>query len=251
MMGGVEGCASASIEVASAPPAVRREHSMSRQTGRYDIAVISIKGAGMFRLLNIPYTQVLCIGIALHMGACSTQEDSEQADVALANEPTAQIDEQLVRRPSADPADAVQLTLVTTHHVMLGGEAFLPGRPADYTNSFGSGGACISSGSNAMAAPVQLPQGAVITGFQGFFNDISPTTDLIVSLQAYYPAGGYYFNLATLSSSGISGLGNKSTAAIVGPSTVNNTVYAYDVRAFSTSWNCDMHINGAMITYTL
>ena len=84
-----------------------------------------------------------------------------------------------------------------------------------------------------------------------FFNDTSATTDLSVTLDAYNPAGGFYFTLATLSSSSISGLGNRSTASIAAPSTLDNTNYAYDVRAFSTSWNCKMHINAALITYAL
>jgi hypothetical protein len=198
------------------------------------------------------FTAIMSISFALHIGACSTQqESSEEDEVGSAHEPIVQREERLVRTLPAEQRHAALVTTATTQYVMLGGEAFLPGRPGDYTNSFGAGGACLSSGSNAMAAPVQLPQGAVITGFQVFFNDTSSTTDLSVTLDAYYPAGGFYFTLATLNSSGISGLGNRSTASIAAPSTVDNTNYAYDVRAFSSSWNCNMHLNGAMITYAL
>jgi hypothetical protein len=139
--------------------------------------------------------------------------------------------------------------MLTSHVLSLPGEAFLPGRTADYENSFAGGGACITSGSNAMAAPVQLPQGATITSFKVFFSDNS-AADVSVSLSANYPAGGYYFTLASLDSSGISGLGNKSTASISYPTVVDNNTFTYLVRAYSSSWSCSLRVMGAVITYT-
>jgi hypothetical protein len=191
------------------------------------------------------FATIMSVSFAFLVNGCSAQESIEQDDVI-----SQQIDGRLVGRlPVVHPDAALPIT-ATTQFVMLGGEAFLPGRPGDYSNSFGNGGACISSGSNALAAPIQLPQGAVITAFKVFFNDTSATTDLSVDLEGYVPSGGFYVILANVTSAGISGLGNRSTTSIASP-TVDNTTLAYDVRAFSSAWNCNMHINAALITYTL
>jgi hypothetical protein len=53
-----------------------------------------------------------------------------------------------------------------------------------------------------------------------FFSDNS-VADVSVTLKAHFPAGGYYFSQATLDSSGIIGLGDKSTASISYPTVVD------------------------------
>lgn len=147
------------------------------------------------------------------------------------------------------PAAMAQQLAGITNYLMVGGEDFGPARtPGDYEISFGGGGACMYSGANALSAGIHLPQGAVITGFKVFFSD-NTTSDVSVTLQADYPAGGYYFNMATLDSSGISGLGNKSTTTIAYPSTIDNTTFSYSVRAYSSAWNCSVRVMGVLITY--
>jgi hypothetical protein len=151
--------------------------------------------------------------------------------------------------PTKEPARTAEpafTTLATTHYLAVPAEAFLPGRTADYSNSFGYGGACITSGANAMAAPIYLPHEATITGLKVFFSDDAPTTDISVSLQAHSLTAGYS-SLATIDSSGISGWGNKSVTL---STVVNNTLNAYVLRAYSSAWNCNMEIRGALITYT-
>jgi hypothetical protein len=176
------------------------------------------------------------VSTACFTGVASAQEPIREKDGVWAVEAT----------PAKDSGDMGRM--LTTHVLSLPGEAFLPGRSADYTNSFGSGGACITSGSNALSAPLQLPQGATISSFKVYFLDDS-TADVSVSLMAHYPAGGYYIWQATLDSWGITGLGNKSTSSISFPAVDNNN-YTYLVRAFSSSWSCNLRVMGAVITYT-
>jgi len=190
---------------------------------------------------------VISASFTFALNGCYTQEGSAQDEAASTSESIMQVDGLVVHKLAVESPPVVSVT-AATQFVMLPGEAFLPGQTGNYVNSFGFGGACLQSGSNAMSAPVQLPQGAVITGFQVFFNDTSATTDVSVTLAAYNPAGGFYSFLATLTSAGISGFGSKSTALTA---TVDNTTLGYLVRGFSNAWNCNMKINSALITYSL
>jgi hypothetical protein len=136
-----------------------------------------------------------------------------------------------------------------TRYFSVGGEAFNPGSNVAYTNTYGMGGAYISSGSGALVAPVHLPQGAVVTSFKVFFNDTS-TSNMDVYLDCLSLTSGGYSSLANVSSTGISGYGNISDTTITN-GTINNTTCGYTVYAYSTSWNSSLKIMGALITYTV
>ena len=136
-----------------------------------------------------------------------------------------------------------------THYFRVGGEGFLPGSNVDYSNSYGMGGANIVSGNGAMATPVHLPQGAVVTSFRVFFYDNSSST-LSVSL-AYVPATGGYNHLADVDSSGISGYASRTDTSI-SYATIDNTLNSYHIRAYSSSWDDNnLRIMGALVTYTV
>ncbi|MFQ5453660.1 MAG: hypothetical protein ACE5D6_05685, partial [Candidatus Zixiibacteriota bacterium] len=136
-----------------------------------------------------------------------------------------------------------------THYFVVGGEGFLPGKNDAYSNSYDNGGAYIISGYGAMAAPIHLPNGAVVTELKVFFYDNS-TSDVSVSLGRLSFSGGYGF-LAIVSSSNISGYGS-STDNSIGYSTINNLSYSYHLRAYSSSWDsANLRIMGALVTYTI
>ena len=135
-----------------------------------------------------------------------------------------------------------------THYFVVGSEGFFPASNVDFGNSWGNGGAYISSGSGALVAPVHLPHGAVVTSFAVFFDDTS-SNDMSVSLMLQGMSGGYG-TMASLSSSGISGYGSRETSSI-SSSTIRNTDYSYAVRAYSAAWSSALKIKGALITYTV
>jgi hypothetical protein len=138
-----------------------------------------------------------------------------------------------------------------THYFVIGGEGFLPDRNLNYGNSGSHGGAYIESGGPyALAAPVHLPQGAVVTEFKVFFMDTS-SSDVSVGLKRLYLSTGGYATMADVSSSGISGY-DSQTDATISYATIDNTVHGYCVRAYCTSWDgWNLRIMGALITYTI
>jgi len=147
-------------------------------------------------------------------------------------------------------ADRLVYSSPRTHYFTVGGEAFVPGSDVAYFNSYGNGGAYISSGGGALVAPVHLPHGAEVTELKVFFNDNS-VSDMTVNLQRLRMAIGGYNNLATVGSSGISGYGNR-TDTTISSATIDNTLYGYTLYAFSGAWDgSNMKIMGAVVTYTM
>lgn len=136
-----------------------------------------------------------------------------------------------------------------THYFIVGSEGFVPGSNVAYVNTYGNGGANIVSGSGALVAPVHLPQGAVVTGFKVFFNDTS-AGDMTVILDGQYMTSGGYFSMAIVSSSGTAGYYSGTDTTISSP-TIDNTIYSYDVYAYSSAWDSNLKIKGALITYTI
>ncbi len=147
-------------------------------------------------------------------------------------------------------ANRVVYSSPRTQYFVVGSEGFVPGSNVDYVNTYGNGGAYISaSGGHALVAPVHLPQGAVVTGFKVFFYDNS-SGDMTVALQLQYMTGGGYASLAQVSSSGIAGYDNRTTASI-SYATIDNTIRSYHVYAYSTAWDSNLKIKGALVTYTI
>lgn len=148
---------------------------------------------------------------------------------------------------------AVPRVIYTTAHTqyfIVGSEAFVPGSNVPYVNTYGNGGAYISSpGGNALVAPVHLPQGAVMTAFKVFFNDTS-SGDMTVYLARQFMTGGGYEFMAQVSSTGITGYDSVTTTSITHP-TIDNTTTSYHVYAYSTAWDSNLRIKGALITYTI
>ena len=135
-----------------------------------------------------------------------------------------------------------------TEYFTVGSEAFVPGNNVDYKNTYGCGGAFMYSGSGGMVAPVHLPQGAEITNLKVFFNDTSEN-DMSVSLYRQYLTGCGYQVLASVSSSGDGGYYSEENNSITSP-IVDNMTNSYHIYAYSDSWDSDLKIKGAVITYT-
>lgn len=140
-----------------------------------------------------------------------------------------------------------------THYFVVGSEGFVPGSNVPYVNTYGNGGAYFTQAtSGAMVAPVHLPHGATITGFQVFYYDNS-ASDMTAYLGLQFMTSGGYQFLTSLSTSGASATFRSGAAAINNPIIVDNTVYSYHVYAYSASWpgTGDLRIKGARITYTI
>ena len=135
-----------------------------------------------------------------------------------------------------------------TRYVAVSGDSFRPGADVTFQAGGGMGGAYITAGGGSMTAPVQLPQGAVVTGFTVFFNDTS-AADMTVTLYRLWYTGAYA-SLAIVTSSGTGGYSNGADTTISN-ATIDNTQGGYFVNAFCTNWSSSIKIMGALITYTV
>jgi len=143
--------------------------------------------------------------------------------------------------------DRVTYSSPRTHYLVIGCGGFVPENNVDYSNGGGCGGAYRTT-SGALVAPVHLPHGAVVTGFEVFFYDTS-SGDMHVNLNGHYLSSCGFFTLADVYSSGTSGYYSVTDTA---NATINNTAYSYRVRAYSTEWDSiNLMIKGAVITYTI
>jgi hypothetical protein len=145
-------------------------------------------------------------------------------------------------------APGVTYTSPRTHYYSLSSEAFLPGSNVDYYNTYGNGGAYIVSGSGALVAPVNLPDGAVVTEFKVFFYDGS-SADMSVSLEIQTMSGGY-ITMANVNSTGTPGYYNSADTTI-SSATIDNSQYGYLIYAYSSTWDSNLKIKGVAIKYTL
>ena len=143
---------------------------------------------------------------------------------------------------------SIAYTSPRTHTYSLSSEAFVPGSNVDYFNTYGTGGAYINSGSGALVAPVNLPDGAVVTMFTAYFYDGS-NSDMSVALQRQGWASSYS-SMASVSSSGTPGYYNASDTTIFSP-TIDNTQYGYLIYAYTAAWDANLKIKGVVIQYTL
>ena len=153
-------------------------------------------------------------------------------------------------------ADKVIYSSPRTYYYAVSGDEFSPrtNSGSTYRRAYGNGGAYMLSGSEMlMTGGVHLPQGAVITEFEGFFYDSDTGKNLTAVLYKKWFASGYT-SVAEVTSSGISGFGSNSDSSIGGPSTVDNKTGTYQVHVFATNWSTSgskLTIMGALVTYTL
>lgn len=147
-------------------------------------------------------------------------------------------------------ANNLLYTTPRTNYFVVGGEGFLPGQDSGYNNSFGKGGAYLTDVglSGAMAAPVNLPHGAIVKSVVARFYDNS-SSDMTLNLSCNM-ATGSYLNYASLTSEAISGYGDDT--ASLNQTIDNSGPCSYHLRAFSTSWDgTELRIHRVVISYTL
>lgn len=137
----------------------------------------------------------------------------------------------------------------------LGGENFNPDiNGYNYDNSWVHGGAFIVSGDGHLVAPVNLPQGAIVTGFKAFFyNNISRShsSKLSVLFSGLNLSTAGYFHIAGVNSDGISEYGSKIASNVLQTQIDNNNV-SYNIRVGCQAWQGEnLMIIGVIITFKL
>lgn len=125
-----------------------------------------------------------------------------------------------------------------------------------FTSSLGQGGSYIDvagCGIGTLTAPVSLPQGAVVTGFQVWFVDDYAIGDLSMSLFRKDFTTRAFNSIADLNSTGTSPSIQTLTDTTIVNATIDNTLAAYHVAIFSDSWSGtnSTRITGALITYSV
>ncbi len=156
-------------------------------------------------------------------------------------------------------ADSLQYNTPRTHYFNISGDNFRP-RAIEPGTSFFSAGATAGSyflaantADDDLLAPLNLPDGATITGLEAHFSDTS-SLNLAASILKHGTNGSYITtSLGQVDSSGLNGVGSRS--AVIND-LVNNrtTFYEIYVRPTSGKWetvNSALRIIGVVITYTL
>jgi hypothetical protein len=153
-------------------------------------------------------------------------------------------------------ADRLAYNAPRTHYFSIVGDSFRPRRVNDsiaFESSFGSGGAYFTAGAEIlMLAPVHLPEGAVVTNLRASFLDNS-ALNLSVTLDQYSVG---YTTIATVTSSGLSGTGDRSVNVTGAAAVIRNNSNSYMVSVFSTGGNwsgagANLRIRNVTIAYTV
>ncbi len=104
--------------------------------------------------------------------------------------------------------------------------------------------------SASFIAPVQLPNGAVVTGLSAVFSDHSASQDLSVALTRYVLSSGGISTLASVETEGTPG--HRTTVSTTGLNIyINNNYNAYYLNLYSDDWETGMQLYSVRITYTI
>ncbi len=153
------------------------------------------------------------------------------------------------RAPLVEPAWGT--TTETSYFV--GGAAFRNAVPDIDVVDDGGGSAYFSGvGATFAWAPVSLPQGAAITGFDFYYYDTSVIDDIYAKLYEVDSSGNGPSQIgSTASSSGSAGFGSVSRN-LTSPWTVNNNTNSYRAWVFTgVSSGTDLKWRGIRVRYTL
>lgn len=194
-------------------------------------------------MLNISRNIVMLAVLTLSISAINGQsKDNLTEDDGIMITPENEINPPMV-------AERMMAAPLATGYLSVSAEAFLPGSNVAYSNTYGMGGAYIKSEiSGALVAHVHLPQNAVITEFRVYFNDNS-SKDMSVKLMRLNLLTGGYTTVGAVTSSGVTGYGNRAVSL---NSTVSNLSAGYLIYAWCSPWDAsgNLKIMGARITYT-
>lgn len=137
-----------------------------------------------------------------------------------------------------------------THYFSVGGEHFQPLTTVDYASGGGCGGAYLISGEGKLVAPVNLPDGAIVTSFKAYFYDRS-SDDMDVYFKAQDLDACSYIELAHVQSNKNTGHYSLESDIVATNSVIDNQHYAYHLLAESNDWSSSLKIKGAVIGYTI
>jgi hypothetical protein len=129
----------------------------------------------------------------------------------------------------------------------------LPVFDADYHSGIWSGhdarGIFVNDPANySLVAPVHLPHGSVVTGFEAVISDYD-SENLGLALRRVRREFADWAYLASVVSSGTPG-DTSISAGVIFNQNIDNTTFSYEVIDSGNS-NVDLRVIGAVITYTL
>jgi len=135
----------------------------------------------------------------------------------------------------------------------VGGAAFHSAVQNVWVIADGNGVAYFSDTSGYAWAPVHLPQGALITGFDFYFADWDATYNLTCGLREVSSTGSYTAIGSFIQSSGSVGWGTVSHDLSPPYWTVNNSSNGYQVLIDpgSTAWSDNLKWSGVRVRYKL
>ncbi len=184
---------------------------------RHAMALTLILGGALPALAQSPSAPAGRVGAAM-------REDRGTAPRSMWDlTPPAAVEE--ARSTPAPQEPTWGITTETSYYV--GPPAFHGAAPDVYVVDDFSGSAYFSgTGSSYAWAPINLPQGAAITGYDFYYYDANATQDLSAILWEVDSTGGFSQIGTTLVSSGSAGFGSVSLN-LTTPHTVNNNVNSY------------------------
>jgi hypothetical protein len=147
----------------------------------------------------------------------------------------------------------VSYTSPREHVTSVSSEAFFPTAAVPYFNSPAQGGAFLpADAGGAMAAAVQLPDGATVTKFRVYFYDNSPK-DLDISLDYQALMVGSYGTMAEVTTSGAQDAYTYLETTSISQPVIDNVNKGYLIWVWPVStWDdSNLRVKGVSIYYTL
>ena len=143
-----------------------------------------------------------------------------------------------------------------TYYYNIGESDFAVARPdlaaVDMSFGFGGIGLINAIGANAIIAPIHLPDDAVVTAIDVWYEDNNTTGNMDISFHSRANGANVITSLGTVSTAGASAVVQQ--ISVPGTTTINNSLNSYQLRVFSNGWSTNttksMRIVNARITYT-
>ncbi len=138
------------------------------------------------------------------------------------------------------------------NYYSISGDSFHSASGDPFQASSGTGGAFITAPTVGwLVAPVNLPHGAVVTRMRVYFDD-TIAADMTVRLNRRNHGGTASSALAAVDTAGFFGTSIEAIDSSIDLSTINNNLYHYHMRVFSSGWpgNSNLRIKSVVIEYT-
>jgi len=150
-------------------------------------------------------------------------------------------------------ADNFNFNTPKTNYISVAGDAFVSGSNDPFFSSSGNGGTYPSTaGSGWLVAGVNLPHGATVTEVRFYVTDTSAAADISLDLERLRHGFGGFSSIASVSTSGFNGTYLERIDTTISNPVVDNNLYHYHLRIFSTNWSgsLSMNIHSVVIEYT-